>query len=503
MLTSDESLTTVPCLDTVAALLERLHEADFPYCHWKGNEHLHAALSALKDIDLLVPREAALPLGAILSRTGFKRFLAAPACRYPGIEDYLSLDQRSGRLVHLHLHYQLTLGEPYHKGYRLPWEHTVLARRQWHPEAGVYVSDPSMEFLLLMVRTAVMLRLRDTIAARAGRQCLGDGKLKEYHWLRERLDETDLLRLGRQLLGEQGARLVMALRSEPPTVRQLHALCRAARPAFRDYQTYSPAQARRRQWVREWHRWKRAFVSRLGGAPAAPRRTLPQGGAVIALVGSDGAGKSTVVAEITRWLASKTDIVPLYFGSGDGPVSPWRRALLSARPARRRNPALPPGAQGGPRPRRRLQELYGTLWALAIACEKRQRLRQARHARNQGQIVICDRFPQCQIPGTTDGPLLDRWSSHSNRLLSSLARWERSVYHAAEAGPPDLVLKLQVTPTAAAARKPKVNPGYLAKRAEVIRALRYPPGTRVVEIDADQPMSQVLLQVKRAIWETL
>jgi hypothetical protein len=37
----------------------------------------------------------------------------------------------------------------------------------------------------------------------------------------------------------------------------------------------------------------------------------------------------------------------------------------------------------------------------------------------------------------------------------------------------------------------------------VIRALKYPPATRVVEVNADLPLEQVLLQVKRAIWASL
>jgi hypothetical protein len=510
MFTFDGPVTTVPSLGVLAAFFKQLHAADIPYCQWKSNEHLRAALSGLTDLDLLVPREAALPLGEVLSRAKFKRFIAAPAYSYPGIEDYLSLDERSGRMVHLHVHYQLTVGELHLKGYRLPWEHTVLARRQWDPEAEVYLSDPNMEFLLLIVRATLKLRLRDTMATRRDRPYFHGGTLKEYHWLRERIAEAELLGLARQLLGEQAARLVLALQGEPPTVGQLRALARAAHPSFRHYRTYAPARARRRRWMREWHKRKEAFVGRLLGTPHALRRGLPQGGAVVALLGADGAGKSTLVAEMVRWFAWKTGVVPFYFGSGDGPVSPWRRALrgltsvyhMISRRSPARRPDVPP-LHGAPRSRSRLRKLYRTLWALSIANEKRRRLRQAREARNQGRIVICDRFPQCQIPGTTDGPLLDLWSGHSNQLLSSLARWERSVYQTAEACPPDLVVKLHVTPAAASLRKPDMDPGYLAARAEVIRALRYPPGTKVVEVDADQPMIQVLLQVKRAIWETL
>jgi thymidylate kinase len=262
--------------------------------------------------------------------------------------------------------------------------------------------------------------------------------------------------------------------------------------------------------MREWQWQQGRIATRLFGAPRASRRTLPQGGTVIALLGSDGAGKSTLAAEITRWLARKTDVIPVYFGSGDGPVSLARRVLRLPiaiyRVGWRSTPTEPaPRRQreGVPRPRSPLRELFQMLWALSVAREKRQRLTRARRARNLGKIVLCDRFPQCQIQGTTDGPLLSRWLDHPNGVVSALARWEMGVYRAAQACPPDLVLKLHVTPEVASRRRSETDLEYLADRAEVIRALRYPSETAVVEVDADQSMERVLLEVKRAIWQAL
>jgi ABC-type hemin transport system ATPase subunit len=58
---------------------------------------------------------------------------------------------------------------------------------------------------------------------------------------------------------------------------------------------------------------------RLLQLPVPLRRTHPAGGRIIAFLGPDGSGKSTLVQEIRRWLAWKLDIYPLYFGSGAGP----------------------------------------------------------------------------------------------------------------------------------------------------------------------------------------
>jgi thymidylate kinase len=497
-------------LGVLTNFFEELHEAGIVYCHWKSNEHLDAALSGLTDLDLLVERGAALALGGILTRADFKRFVAAPECGYPGVEDYLTLDPPSGRLAHLHLHYQLTLGESYLKGYRLPWEHTVLASRQLDPKAGVYVSDPNVEFLLLIVRAALKLRLRDVVATSVRPRSFGGGALKEYDWLLERIDEHRLFGLAQQLVGDRGARLLLKLTREPPTTGQLLTFRRAVRPRLGDYRTYRPAEARRRRWMREWQWQQGRVATRLFGVPRTSRRTMPQGGAVIALLGSDGAGKSTLVAEITRWLARKTDVIPVYFGSGDGPVSLARRVLRLpiaiyrvGRGSTRTGPRSRRHPGGVARPRSPLRQLFQVLWALSVAREKRQRLARARRARNLGKIVLCDRFPQCQIQGTTDGPLLSQWLDHSNRVVSALARWEMGVYRAAQACPPDLVLKLHVTPEVASRRRSETDLEYLAGRAEVIRALRYPSDTAVVEVNADQPMDRVLLEVKRAIWQAL
>src|SRR5437867_10434848 len=98
-------------LALLRTLTKRLQGEAVPYCHWKSNEHLREAMLGITDLDILCARSASLQMGRILAETGFKRFAAVPARGYPGVEDYLALDEDTGRLVHLYLHYQLTLGE--------------------------------------------------------------------------------------------------------------------------------------------------------------------------------------------------------------------------------------------------------------------------------------------------------------------------------------------------------------------------------------------------------
>ncbi len=99
---------TIPAL---AALLDEMADRRVRYCLWKSNIRLKEALAGETDLDLLVDREDALILREILGRHRLKQLVPHRASAYVGIEHFLGMDDASGRLFHLHIHYQLVLGE--------------------------------------------------------------------------------------------------------------------------------------------------------------------------------------------------------------------------------------------------------------------------------------------------------------------------------------------------------------------------------------------------------
>ena len=113
-------------LDIVRKLIDRLNEANISYCHWKSNVNIHQAMDATGDIDMLISTKDTLRLNIILNELGYKRFYVPTPRSYIGIEDYLGFDECTSKLVHLHLHYQLTMGEKHLKGYQVPWEEDIL-----------------------------------------------------------------------------------------------------------------------------------------------------------------------------------------------------------------------------------------------------------------------------------------------------------------------------------------------------------------------------------------
>jgi thymidylate kinase len=507
-----EMATEPVALDIVRELFDRLNLQGIPYCHWKSNEHLAAAVSGLTDLDVLVASEAYHVLTCTLRETGFKRVVAVADRAYAGIEDFLALDAETGRLTHLHLHRQLVLGEKGLKGYRLPWEDLMLSTRRMDEAHSVYVADPHLEMLLLIVRSALKLRARDLVRSVLGKPYCRGAMLQEFRWLVARVDAVQLVDTARPLIGEEAADALGALTASTPSARQLLAFRRLVKPGLSTYRTYGSGVARRERWRREWRtRWNRARQRRFG-VPVPSKRTIPQG-FIVAFMGCDGSGKSTVTQEVKRWLSWKLDVLPVYFGSGDGPASLLRWPLKFLNSFRRgrvrgskgvlsastRSQVL--GQRDPGQPIRSLRELRNAWWALALASEKRRRLARAQRARENGMIVICDRYPQSQFVGFNDGPRLSHWLEHRSRVLRAFARWEGTAYGVAQHQPPDLVVKLHVSPEIAAGRKPAMSLESLERRAQAIRHIDFPPRTRVLEVDADQPLAEVLRQTKRVIWE--
>ena len=166
-------------LHVLRELFERLHAEGIRYCHWKSNEHLGPSMVGETDVDVLVDRGAIVALTRVLGETNFKRFVSKPGRGYPGIEDYVGFDFATGALTHLHVHYQLTLGEKFLKGHRLPWEELFLSTRVLDAGYGIYVADPHVELVVLIVRAVLKLRARDVVLESLGKPYFGGGMLRE------------------------------------------------------------------------------------------------------------------------------------------------------------------------------------------------------------------------------------------------------------------------------------------------------------------------------------
>jgi thymidylate kinase len=157
----------------------------------------------------------------------------------------------------------------------------------------------------------------------------------------------------------------------------------------------------------------------------------------------------------------------------------------------------PAAAGEAPRPSK------GTiLFAIAAALQKGHLTRVALNLKKRGFTVICDRWPQNQVLGMNDGPLLTRLRDDPNSFLRSLARWEEKQFEkVCSSLKPDLVVRLLPSPETAMMRKEE-NRGAEAlvrRKIDFVRNLPF-PGVKDVAVNADLRLETVLEKVRAAIW---
>lgn len=500
-------------LHLVGRLTAELDARQLRYCHWKSNEHLLAAVSGNTDLDVLFDNAARRYVHQALRAAGFRQAHAVWHRRYPLIEDHVAIDPTSGRLVHVHAHFGLIVGEEATKSFHLPWEDEVLDTCHIDAEAGFPAASPTYELLLLLIRSAIKRNypsLRKRLLGGRLRPAETTDEDREFVWLKQRVSEEQLAALAEHLLGYGSIAAIRALYADGRlTSHDLKMLFTAAE--LRRFLRRNAVAA----LANRWWRWAAGLCSiaavRSGLLARMRRRRLEGPGLIVATLGSDGSGKSTLVKALDSVLSKKLDVERLYLGSGDGPCSLLRWPLVRLRKRRQQRKAAVSPPSGGANPSRRPNSLLRAFaidaermwWAVSLALERRGKLNRASRARASGIIVITDRYPQSTIEGHNDGPLLGDLASHKVSLLRALAHWERACYLPQALPQPDLVLKLAGAPELLHRRRPDMTPEVIATKQAGILSIRFPTTTRVLQIDAAQPAETVLTTAMSAIGDAM
>ena len=499
--------------ESYAALFHDFEKSGISWCSWKSNEHLSDGLTGKTDIDILFNDGDQARVRAIMRKNNFIEF-KTPAYRYyPGITDFVSVDVRSGRILHAHAHFLLTLGEKNLKSFVFPWAPEILAQRvRIDEKLLIYSSSPVDELILLLVRESIKSGRPDPEKYKAGIQ--GTGFYRELMWLRDRVALHEIEKRAGEMLDLPAAEIICELVSGDVTHDLLCRLGRCVRQ-----------RADEKQWRRmggalalfqkNWRTGLALSVRLLekAGVPQhliVRRRVLPGEGLVVAMVGPDGSGKSTLSKKIVSQYANKIDVALLYFGAGDGAQTApqWilKSVVRAAMKLRRRQHGIgSTGEKTSPAGGAADDAVSGAtiLSAVTGVWHKRSIMKKAKALKSRGFIVVCDRWPQNQVSGMNDGPLLSGLMNDKRSFMRFLARWEeRQFERICGLCGPDLVLLMSPSLKTAVQRKPENREmeDIIRRKIEAFGRIRFPDCAAVVEVDADRPFSDVLEVAHSAIW---
>jgi len=498
-------MSTATILPVIRGMLDAFHKSNIIYCHWKSNEHLGASMLGDTDLDILFDEQCQESIQRILNDFGFKKFVSIAEKQYRDIEDFIGLDKRAGKIVHVHAHFKLTLGESHLKGYQLSVERQILESRLFDMEFGIYRIAPAFEMILLYFRFALKIRNRDILRFYFKRHA-GYSKniLREYTWLRSRCTNEEIRVLLASLFPNYVG--IHNLVINEFSFRVLLNLSRLLHKQFRSQRLYSPVKAKLLRWYREIYIKVARKVERFSNLPILSQRVHPQDGFVVALVGADGSGKSTIVQDLKTTFKKKIDVYDVYMGRGRSGQKSWQRKILkyfkNSYLKRKQPTTKTTGQHINSYARTSFKStLFRSLEALTVARERRKKLRLIQAAKKKGMLVICDRYPQNQLMGYNDGPVLSNLLRCPNLLFRFLARREAKVYQIAEENPPDIVFKLIADAALIALRKSgRASLETLELKIEGVRRLEFSKNCNVVTIDAGRPFADVVRSVKSDLW---
>lgn len=208
---------------------------------------------------------------------------------------------------------------------------------------------------------------------------------------------------------------------------------------------------------------------------------------LIAVVGSDGSGKSTLSADLLAHVQKTRAAESGYLGLGSGEqgrrigrwpiVGPPLHRFLDGIADKLREPDEPiPG---------RLAARY----ALNKSKKRRAKFEQLLERRRAGVTIVTDRYPQIEVPGLHDGPILAGRATRTR--LAAMQAEERALYAEMAAYVPTLVIRLHVDVDTVMARKPDHDRALITRKVETVPLLAF-HGAPIVDIDATIPYEEEL-----------
>lgn len=221
---------------------------------------------------------------------------------------------------------------------------------------------------------------------------------------------------------------------------------------------------------------------------------------LIAVIGCDGSGKSTLSADLLNWIReqygpAETHYLGLRSGQIGNRIKAWPLVgpILERALSKRAGQARTKGAK--------MPGLATALVIYGFSRLRKRRFQKVLRLRRQGFIVVTDRYPQVEVPGFYDGPGLSA-AEPGGRLIAALAASERAAYEWMASFVPTLVIRLNIDAATAFSRKPDHAFELLERKVAVTPLLRF-NGAPVVDLDATMPYAEELSLAKKAVAEVL
>lgn len=497
-------------------LFEHWNKAGIRYCHWKSNEHLSEGMCGLTDLDVYVFPDDRVLAESALQELRYLKVVPQKSARYSMVDEWIGFDYDTGKLIHVHLHYQIITGTKYNKEYVFPLDNLVIQSRVQDESTKAYLISPNLEIIILYARIALKASDKRSISP--------DSMYKrEIRFLKERIDESVLREYCGEFFGEMGSVFFDMLLRDSLSSQAWYRLYLMVD------EWLSPSRKYPKLIVRIRYRYFRLVALRnaVGNKylhwHIPVRKTMPNKGLSVCFLGADGSGKSTVSQEIAKWLNWKIEASRFYLGSGEHYNSIVKRLVSKVAGYKAKKKKYPADngifeSQEKPKEQqtvakqglkiRMLRWGYAVLqsvYLMEIAVHSYREIKKANRYIRHGAVALYDRFPQNQFANLYDGPKIKARFFQNRRcgFAFRLMAWiEEQAISRAQRLQPNVIFKLHLPPEESIRRKPDHTLEEVAPKAELTSKLVFEK-SRVYDIDATQEYTAEVLAIKRILWNEM
>lgn len=475
-------------LSICSQLFENLKNDKIRYCHWKSNHRLEKALFGKTDLDILVHEDDKNLFFGILKRLEFKQMLPPLEKQYAQIEHYLGIDYPTGKVIHLHVYYRLILGQRFIKNHHLPIETLILDNLV--TKNSVDIPCPELELIMLVIRAHMKVDILSVIKHVAKDLVHSAYTPFPVHIEEEMIDlisKIDLIKLD-----------TFIKQTKLPLQEKVIGdfVDRFSKKKLRSwnviqtwYNVFSNLKDYRRQSGLLYYLLyiKRAILSFSILLRIRPpeKKILTDGGRFFAIVGADGAGKSTLAEDVSEWLSWKLMVMKQYYGISKNNEVNYFLSLIA-------------GIAKVLNFKRIASIINAQLW-IRIARDRNRLSNRARDKVRKGCIIIADRYPLKELFNMRepmDGPRLSMKDREKQKFWATK---EKNYYEKMTV--PDKVFLLKVS--LAEARRRKNDISIDAHKIKIAAINSIVENSLITIVDANRSYDELSIDMKRKIWESL
>lgn len=476
-------------LNISKTLFATWNEKSLLYCHWKSNEHIIPGLNGDTDLDVLLSLNDKDAGETTLKSLNFLQCKSQYGSRYPGVDDWIGFDEKTGKFIHVHLHYHIVTGHQGLKEYNLPWTDLALESRIFDAETNVWTMEPNLEILTLYTRFGLKANSVKITKAKRGTFSLSNDAQKEVDWLKARVDWMKVQSLLDIYYPNYSHQMLGIIKSDSLDSIMYLNLVEFATNSFNSYRRTGGKTWFLKQYYFVVLRLRRKLRNRFGCNIILRKTPVSQKGLTISFLGQDGAGKTTVTNDILKWLTWKLDVRYCYLGSGDNYTS-WKKKLLSI---------IPHGIIFKP-----LRAWLQITKISTLAKDVYKNIVNGEKYAAKGGIIIFDRYPQIEYEGINDGPKLRSTVFPKlgpiSKMFDYYASKEEKFLKKAVSHYPEIVFKLVIPPEESVKRKPENKLEDMVIKHNIIKNLDF-EYSDVYVIDATMPYNEEIIMIKNIIWQ--